>query len=99
MRYSKVSLRIGLDSKTAFLIMAEPPTMTKILKMADQMIVPAPTLSAPTARSAIAAVKNSGALLPIAMSVAPATSSESFIFLLMISRDHTKYLSHTTVNR
>jgi hypothetical protein len=99
MRYNMVSLRIGLGSNTAFLTIEDPHTMMRILKIADQMIVPAPTLSPPITNNAIAAVKNSGALLQTAIRVAPATSSESLSFLLIISRDPTKYLSQTTARR
>ena len=70
--------------------MHEAPTIAKILNNADPTIVPDPIDSAPPLASAAIAVNNSGALDPIAMSVAPATFGDKCSLLLAISKLSTK---------
>ncbi len=89
----------GLQFRNAVETMADAPTITRMLKIADPTIVPAPMFSDPTLVRAITAVKNSGALVPIAMNVAPATSSERFSFFEIISRLLTKYWSQILARR
>jgi hypothetical protein len=62
-----------------------------MLKMAEPTIVPAPMSElSPIRMTAISEVKNSGAELPIAIKVAPATSGLSFSLSEMMSREGTK---------
>jgi hypothetical protein len=77
---------------------ADPQAIQRILKIADPMIVHAPNHALPQFSSAIIEVKNSGAEVPIAINVAPATSSLSFHLLEITSSALTKYSSHTTDN-
>jgi hypothetical protein len=64
--------------------------MISKLNRADPMIVPVHILSHQTVKIAISAVKNSGALLPTAISVAHATSSLRRILWAMVSKLPTK---------
>ena len=71
---------------------------TRILKLCNLYTYPtmAPTPTSVSWATPIREVKSSGAELPAAMNVAPATSSESFSFSEITSRAGTKKSSHTT---
>jgi len=78
---------------------ADHQIMQRILKIADQIIVPAPNHTFPPSSKAIIEVKNSGADVPMAIKVAHAMLSLSFRLFDMISKLFTKYPSHTIDNR
>ena len=83
---------------------AVAPIITSMLKIADHTIVPAPRLSLfPAApkivKRANIEVNSSGALLPIAIKVAPVISEESFSFSDIFSSDATKKSSQMIARR
>gem|GEM_PF-2442822 len=78
-----------------FMTIADAQIITIILNIADQTIVQAPILSFQLADPKIAKtvnidVNNSGALVHIAINVAPVISDESFNLLEIFSSDSTK---------
>ncbi len=78
--------------------------ITRMLNIADHTIVPAPILSLPAippniVNSANIEVKSSGALLPMAMNVAPVTSDDIWSFSDIFSNEITKKSSDIIARR
>lgn len=83
-----------LHPLTSLTSIPHKPIIHNMLKTADPTIVPIPT-SPCAIKTPIMDINNSGAELPAAMKVAPATSSLSFNFSHIFSKEATKYSSQT----